>query len=72
MKRFGRERKAGLIASMHSINNFTRYLHDQKNPNSISEGTVVTIADAGKDSLWIGTGSGLDLMDKRTGNFHSF
>ncbi|MEP2668076.1 MAG: ATP-binding protein [Cyclobacteriaceae bacterium] len=45
-----------------------KFLHDETNEKSLSSNLVRQIAPAGKDSLWIGTATGVDLFTK--GEFH--
>jgi PAS domain S-box-containing protein len=49
---------------------FTHYLHDPANPNSLSENTVASIFRDKSDILWIGTGfSGINKLDTKYQKF---
>ena len=49
---------------------FTRYLHDPRNPKSISDNRVRAIFEDSKGNFWVGTDSdGLNLMDREKGTF---
>ncbi|MCG3121151.1 MAG: Anaerobic nitric oxide reductase transcription regulator NorR [bacterium] len=45
------------------------YLHDPKNPESLSSNIVQAIYECRHGELWIGTGRGLDLYDARNQRF---
>jgi len=47
-----------------------KYIADDK--NSISNDLVNTIFEDSKENLWIGTQGGLNVFDKKTGNFQSY
>jgi streptogramin lyase len=63
---------SGLNRFNAATNNFTRYINDSKDSNTISAGGIFATEDEGDDSLLIGTENGLDLMNKRTGTFNHF
>jgi PAS domain S-box-containing protein len=49
---------------------FTHYIHDLANPNSLSENTVASILRDKSDILWIGTGfSGINKLDTKYRKF---
>jgi signal transduction histidine kinase/DNA-binding response OmpR family regulator/sugar lactone lactonase YvrE len=51
-------------------NNFTHFIHDPNNPNSISNNAVYCILEDNKRNLWISTdGGGLNKFDVRTKKF---
>jgi ligand-binding sensor domain-containing protein/signal transduction histidine kinase len=45
------------------------YVHDPRNPISISETIVISIYKDRKDELWVGTYDGLNRFDRNTGTF---
>ena len=49
----------------------TRYVHDPKLPNSLSDDFAVTCIDAGKNKIWVGTGGGINILDQQTNLFSS-
>ncbi len=51
---------------------FTHYIHDDSNPHSISNNIVQSIYEDSQGRFWIGTGLGLDILDRSTGNFYNF
>ena len=52
---------------------FTRYLHDESNPNSLVHNTVrVIYVDPAKNVIWLGTPAGLDRFDPETETFTHF
>jgi ligand-binding sensor domain-containing protein len=48
---------------------FTRYQHDEGNPNSLGDDQVKIIAVEATGRLWVGTVNGLDYFDPATGQF---
>jgi ligand-binding sensor domain-containing protein/signal transduction histidine kinase len=48
---------------------FTRYLHDDLNPLSLSDNHVNVLYLDKNDNLWVGTSNGLDLLDQDSGTF---
>jgi ligand-binding sensor domain-containing protein/signal transduction histidine kinase len=53
-----------------SSGTFTRYLHDEKNPQSLIDNHVRVIFEDSHNNFWIGTGGdGLHTMDRRNGIF---
>lgn len=47
---------------------FTSYLHDPKDPNSLSSDEILTLHEDQSGQLWIGTfGGGLNRLDPKTG-----
>ena len=51
---------------------FTRYRHDPKNTNSISSDVVQSLLADEEGKLWIGTETGLDLLDLTTNKIERF
>ncbi len=49
--------------------NFTIYRHDQGNPHSLGDNTVWSLYEDLGGALWIGTGAGLDYLNRETGQF---
>lgn len=61
----------GLI-SMDQNNRLTQYAYTKK-PGSISSNKVICMLDDGEGNLWLGTdGSGLNVLNKKTGKFKVF
>ena len=50
---------------------FTNYLHNSKDPKSITDNYVKALYEDG-DNLWVGTENGLDLFNKSTKTFTHF
>jgi signal transduction histidine kinase/ligand-binding sensor domain-containing protein len=49
---------------------FTRYLHDDKDPNSLIDNRVRAIFEDSRGTFWVGTpGDGLHTMDRKKGTF---
>ncbi|MEM1324515.1 MAG: two-component regulator propeller domain-containing protein [Bacteroidota bacterium] len=64
------DNRGGLNRYHADTEDFTRYLHDPENPNSLSHDKVFEIKEDAKGNFWIGTaGDGLHLMDRATGTF---
>lgn len=67
--------EGGLNRFDKATGKFTRYLHDSKNPQTLSNNKVRAIFEDSKGNFWIGTaGHGLHTMDRKTGTFkqHAF
>jgi len=63
-----RDNKGGLNRLNRERNNFTRYLHDPDNPNSLLDNKVRAILEDSHGNFWIGTrGNGIHKFDKKTG-----
>lgn len=61
----------GLI-KMDKNNQLTQYAYTKK-PGSISSNKVICMLDDGEGNLWLGTdGSGLNVLNKKTGVFKTF
>lgn len=61
----------GLIR-MDPNNQLKQYAYS-KNPGAISSNKVICILDDGEGNLWLGTdGSGLNVLNKKTGKFKSY
>ena len=53
--------------------NFTTYLNDPDDSNSLSSSFIWVSLEDQNQNLWVGTsGGGLNLLDRETGNFHEF
>ena len=59
----------GLVLNNRMTGAKHRYVHDPRNPLSISNTIVVSIYKDRQDKLWIGTYDGLDRFDKTKGTF---
>ena len=69
------DKKGGLNRFNKSTGQFIRYLHDEKNPNSLVDDRVRAILEDSYGNFWVGTaGDGLHTMDRITGKFerHAF
>ncbi|WP_448548159.1 two-component regulator propeller domain-containing protein [Thalassotalea fusca] len=62
----------GLIHFDPSTEESRHYYHKEGTTDSLSQNTVVSLYDEGKDSLWVGTFLGLNRFDKNTGKFTHF
>ena len=51
---------------------FEHYLTNSSSKNSISNNIVQAIYEDRQGRFWIGTGIGLDILDRKTGKFYSF
>ncbi len=51
---------------------FKRYIHNASDPFSISNNIVQSIYEDSKGRLWIGTGIGLDIFDRKSEKFYSY
>lgn len=62
--------RGGLNKYDYKKDTFTRYRHDPKNPNSMSESTAFDIYEDENNIIWIGTyGGGLNKFNQRTNKF---
>ncbi len=52
--------------------NFTNYMHDPRNKNSLISNRTWAIAEDSKGSIWIGTSEGLDRFNPENGRFEHF
>lgn len=48
---------------------FVVYKHDPRDSTSITDNSIWGLAEADANNLWVGTRSGLDRLDRRTGRF---
>jgi signal transduction histidine kinase/ligand-binding sensor domain-containing protein len=55
--------KNGLLLYETNTRQFTKFTHNSSDPNSISGGAVIAILDDRQGRLWIGTETGLDLLE---------
>ena len=51
---------------------FKYYKHDDREKNSLFDDNVYTISGDSKGRIWVGTGSGLELVDELNGGFRHF
>jgi ligand-binding sensor domain-containing protein/class 3 adenylate cyclase len=51
------------------INKFTHIQHQSNNPASLAHDTVASILVDHENNIWLGTYGGLDLYDRKTGEF---
>ncbi len=64
---------SGLIRVDTQSGAVTQFLHDPKNPNSLSHNGVVSIAEDKEGSLWLGTyGGGLNFLNPSNGVFRHY
>ncbi|MEO7044509.1 MAG: two-component regulator propeller domain-containing protein, partial [Ferruginibacter sp.] len=60
----------GLNKFDRATGKFTRYLHNAKDPTSLTNNKVKAIFEDSKGNFWIGSGGdGLHIMDRSTGKF---
>ncbi|MCF6247455.1 MAG: ATP-binding protein, partial [Desulfobacula sp.] len=65
--------ETGLDAYNPKTDQFTRYVHDPKNIETIGKGRVYAIYKDKNDTLWVGTShGGLNRFNKKTGTFRRF
>lgn len=62
----------GLEVLNKESNRFIHYLHDIKNPRSISSNRILCVFQDSRGLIWIGTQSGLNLYDKKRNEFQVF
>ena len=66
----GRINKGGLNRFNPQANNFTRYLHNPNEPNSLMDNHVTAIFEDSRGIFWVGTmKDGLHTMDRSKGTF---
>ena len=65
---FGR-RNAGLHSYDPAQQTFTHFIHDPKDPNSISDNEPNTLFEDRTGTLWVGTGNGLNRFDAVSESF---
>ena len=62
--------RGGLNRYNRENNNFTRYLHDSDDPNSLINNDVRAIFEDSRGNFWVGTaGDGLHTLNRETGKF---
>ncbi len=62
--------RGGLNRYNRNANNFTQFLHDPKDPNSLVNNKVRAILEDSRATFWVGTaGDGLHTMDRASGRF---
>ena len=62
--------EGGLNRFNRNTGDFTRYLHDPKDPNSLINNKVRALYEDTRGTFWVGTaGDGLHTMDRTTGKF---
>jgi ligand-binding sensor domain-containing protein len=52
--------------------NFRVFRHDPRDPNSLSDDRIVSLAGDSKGNIWVGTRNGLNLLDPSTGKAERF
>ncbi len=66
-------KEGGLNRYNKEKDNFTRYLHDPKNPTSLISNKVRAILEDSKGNFWVGTdGDGLHIMNREKGTFERY
>ncbi len=48
------------------------YQHDPQNPNTLSNNVVRNVHEDKKGNMWVSTQMGIDLLDRKTGQFRRF
>ena len=66
---FGRDALGGLNEFEPATGTFRRYIHDPRDPTSLTGTTVTSIHEDPSGSLWVGALGGLNFFDPETGNF---
>ena len=57
----------------HGSSTFVRYLHDERDPHSLSHDSAVVLHEDRAGRIWVGTlGGGLNLFDPGTGGFTTY
>jgi ligand-binding sensor domain-containing protein/two-component sensor histidine kinase len=51
---------------------FISYVHNSSNPLSLSSDIIQAIYEDSKGRFWIGTGIGLDILDRKTRKFYNY
>ena len=65
--------KGGLYRFQPKTEKITAYLHEDNNPNSLSDNRVGSIFEDARGNFWVGTmGEGLQKLDRTTGKFTRF
>jgi signal transduction histidine kinase/ligand-binding sensor domain-containing protein len=59
----------GLIQNNPQNGTVKKFVHDPKNPETISNNTVHVISKDKQGKIWVGTGGGLQLFNKEKGTF---
>lgn len=59
----------GLFRFDSDTNNFTRYLHEENNSNSIASENIRCLGEDVDGNLWIGHSNGISLLDKNRQQF---
>ncbi|HEY3386279.1 MAG TPA: two-component regulator propeller domain-containing protein, partial [Saprospiraceae bacterium] len=62
----------GLVRKELSTNKQTRYLHDPRNPKSISVNWINRIYQDSEGTIWLSTPAGLNRFDEKTQSFTRF
>ena len=63
--------EGGLNRFNRETGTFTRFMHDNENPNTLTDNKVRAIYEDKNGTLWIGTrGDGLHTLDKKTGKIN--
>lgn len=59
--------KGGVNLMDNNRKQFRHYYHDPSKPNSLNDSDVYAIYEDGEKTLWVGTKSGLNRIDRQTG-----
>jgi signal transduction histidine kinase/ligand-binding sensor domain-containing protein len=62
----------GLVILNLDTNDFTHYVHDPENYNTLSNNNITSISEDSKNNLWIGTLSGLNRLNPETGEIKRY
>jgi ligand-binding sensor domain-containing protein/signal transduction histidine kinase len=62
----------GLNSFNPKTGKFDHYKYNLNDPKSLSIDSVYSITEDSKGNLWVGTTNGLNLLDKKTGNFKRY
>ncbi len=62
----------GLIILNFTTRQFTHYVHDPEDKNTLSNNNIISISEDSKKNLWIGTLSGLNRLNPATGEIKRY
>lgn len=60
---------AGLFRISSDLERVEQFVHDENNPQSLSDNRVLTLNKDHRQRIWVGTFDGLDLFDAHSGSF---
>lgn len=64
---------SGLFRFNKASNEYTRYQHDENDPESLSQNNIYYIFEDSNGTIWVGTSKkGLNRLDRKTGKFKRY